>query len=149
LLLSGVAGCATLGHKLESPQISVARIELLKGDLLQQNLRVRLHVRNENRIDLPVRGISCDVEIAGERFAHGESEQAFVVPSRGEADFDVVVTANMAGAVLKILGGGSRNSVVEYRMHGKVELKSALFRTLPFEQRGRVDLRQGLFTPGG
>lgn len=149
LLLLPLAGCAGLTHKLEKPELSVARIELLKGDLLQQNLRVSLHVRNPNRVDLPVRGVTCDIEVAGERFAHGESDRDFVVPANGEADFDVAVTANAAGAVLRILGGAQRGTPVEYRMFGKVELKSALFRSLPFEQRGRVDLRQGLFSPGG
>jgi LEA14-like dessication related protein len=147
-LLLPLAGCAALGPKLEKPELSVSHIELLKGDLLQQNLRVSLHVRNPNGVDLPVRGVTCDVEVAGERFAHGESEREFVVPARGEADFDVAVTANAAGAVLRILGGAKRGTTVEYRMAGKVELKSGLLRSLPFEQRGSVDLRQGLFSPG-
>ena len=83
LLLLPLAGCATLGRKLEAPQLTVARIELLKGDLLQQNLRVGLHVRNPNAVDLPVRGVTCEIEVAGERFAHGESERSFVVPAHG------------------------------------------------------------------
>lgn len=147
LLALPLAGCATLSPKLQAPEIRVARIEMLKGDLLQQTLRVTLHARNPNRIDLPVRGIQCDVEVAGERFAHGESEKAFVVPARGEAEFDLAVSANAAGAVLRILGGATKGGTLEYRMVGKVDLKSVLMRSLPFEQKGRVDLRQGLFTP--
>ena len=36
-----LAGC--VGARLETPHLTVAGVELLKGDLLQQNLRVRLH----------------------------------------------------------------------------------------------------------
>ncbi len=149
LLALPLAGCATLSPRLEAPEIRVARIEMLKGDLLQQTLRVTLHARNPNGIALPVRGIQCDVEVAGERFAHGESEREFVVPAHGEADFDLAVTANAAAAVLRILGGAAKGGQLEYRMVGKVDLKSVLMRSLPFEQKGRVDLKQGLFTPGG
>ncbi|MEN9704420.1 MAG: hypothetical protein RLZZ393_299 [Pseudomonadota bacterium] len=142
-----LAACVGLGHKLQSPVLTVSRIEMIKGDLLQQDLKVHVHVRNPNAIALPVRAVSCEVDVAGERFAQGGSDGAFVVPARGEADFDVRVTANAAAAVLRILGGGARGGAVEYRMRGKVELQSALMRSLSFEQRGRVDLRQGLFTP--
>jgi LEA14-like dessication related protein len=148
LFAVSLEGCATLAPKLEAPEICVSRIEMLKGDFLQQTLRVTLHARNPNRVDLPVRGIQCDVEVAGERFAHGESEKEFVLPARGEADFDLAVTANGAGAVLRILGGAVKGGQLEYRMSGRVELRSLLFRSLPFEQKGRVDLKQGLFSPG-
>jgi LEA14-like dessication related protein len=139
LLASG--GCAPLGYKLESPRLSVVGAEFVKGDLLQQNLRVHLHVLNPNRVALPVRGLSYELEIAGERFAHGETEREFIVPASGEADFDVAVTSNAAGALLKIANASMRGEGVPYRLYGNVNLKSALLRSLPFEQRGRFDLR--------
>ena len=134
-----VAGCSTF--KLEAPQLSVVRVELVKGDLMQQNLRVRLHVRNPNKRELSVSGISYEIEVAGEKFAHGESERDFVVPALGETEFDVAVTANAAAILLKLATGGMRSDALEYRLFGKVNLNSGLLRSLPFDQRGRVDLR--------
>ena len=136
-----LAGCSTLGYKLEAPQLSVVQVELVKGDLLQQNLRVRLHVRNPNRRELSVSGITYEIEVAGEKFAHGESERDFVVPALGETEFDVGVTANAAGVLLRLATGGIRSDAVDYRLVGTVKLKSGLLRSLPFEQRGKVNLR--------
>jgi LEA14-like dessication related protein len=135
-----VAGCSTLGYKFEAPQLTVVQVQLVKGDLLQQNLRVRLHVRNPNRRELPVSSITYDLEVAGEKFAHGESERDFVVPALGETEFDVSVTANAAGVLLRLATGGVRGDALDYRLFGKVNLKSGLLRSLPFEQRGKVNL---------
>jgi LEA14-like dessication related protein len=137
-----VVGCSALGYKFETPQLSIVRVEFLKGDLLQQNLRVRLHVQNPNRRELPVSSITYEIEVAGEKFAHGESERDFVVPALGETEFDVGVTANAAGVLLKLATGGmGRRDALDYRLFGTVNLKSGLLRSLPFEQRGKVDLR--------
>ena len=136
-----VAGCSALGYKFETPQLTIVQVELVKGDLLQQNLRVRLHVRNPNRRELPVSGITYEIEVAGEKFAHGESERDFTVPALGETEFDVGVTANAAGVLLRLATGGIRSDAVDYRLVGKVNLKSGLLRSLPFEQRGKVNLR--------
>ena len=140
-LCLAVAGCSTLGYHLEAPQLSIVRVEMLKADLLQQNLRVRLHVRNPNRRELPVTSISYEIEVAGEKFAHGESERDFVVPAQGETEFDVNVTANAAATLLKLATGGLKADALEYRLFGTVTLASGLLRSLPFEQKGRVDLR--------
>jgi LEA14-like dessication related protein len=140
--LSAFVGCSALGYKFETPRLSIVRLELLKGDLLQQNLRVRLHVQNPNHRELPVSGITYEIEVAGEKFAYGESERDFVVPALGEAEFDVGVTANAAGVLLKLAAGGmGRRDALDYRLFGRVNLKSGLRRSLPFEQRGKIDLR--------
>src|SRR5689334_11475358 len=80
----------------EKPTLDVVDIQLLKSDLLQQQLKVRMRVHNPNDRELPVRGITCELQLAGEAFAHGESESNFVVPALGSAEFDVGVTANAA-----------------------------------------------------
>lgn len=133
-----LAGCG--GYGLEKPELSVVGVDLLKGDLLQQNLRVRMHVQNPNPRALEVGGITYQIEVAGERLAYGESERDFVVPALGSADFDVSVTANAAGTLLKLVTGGMRSDALDYRLFGTVHLKSGLVRNLPFEQRGRLDL---------
>ncbi len=135
------AGCSTLGYKFEAPQLTIVGVEVLKLDLLQQELRVRMHVHNPNKRELPVSGISYEIEVAGDKFARGESERDFKVPAQGDADFDVTVTANAAATLLRYATSGSRSGTLEYRLVGKVSLSSGLLRTIPFEQKGRVALR--------
>lgn len=137
--LLALAACSALVPKLEAPRLSIVNIELLKSDLLQQQLRVRMRVQNPNDRALPVRGITYAIEVAGQQFAHGESERDFTVAALGETEFDVNVTANAAALLLRLAGGRTRE--LDYRLVGKVSLASGLLRSIPFEQKGVVPLR--------
>lgn len=134
-----LAACATTG--LARPDIQVVGAEVLRGDLAAQQIRVRLHVRNPNTRPLDVANVRFEVELAGERFAVGSSDRAFVVPAKGELDFDVTTRANLAGALLKFLSGGLRGGATEYRVVGTLTLGSGLMRTIPFERRGLLGER--------
>lgn len=137
ILLAG--GCA-LAPKFKEPELDVVDVQMLRGDLLQQELRVRMLVRNPNDRALAVRRIQYEVQVAGEAFAHGESERDFNVPANGEAEFDVGVTANAAATVLRLLGGGRRDAV-DYRITGKVTLATGMVRSIPFDEEGEFRLR--------
>jgi LEA14-like dessication related protein len=139
LMLAALAGCA-YSH-LEKPRLEVVDVQLLKGDLLQQQLRLRMRVQNPNNRQLPVAGITYELLVAGEAFAHGESERDFIVPALGSAEFDVNVTANAATALLKILAGGRKLETVDYRLMGKVALSSGMLRSIAFDQKGIINLR--------
>lgn len=139
LMAAALAGCAYT--HLEKPRLEVLDVQLLKGDLLQQQLKLRMRVENPNDRALPVKGITYELAVAGEDFAHGESERDFIVPALGSAEFDVNVTANAATALLKILAGGRRLESVDYRLTGKVALSSGMLRSIPFDETGKIHLR--------
>lgn len=142
LLAALATGCA-LAPKLEPPQVSIVDVQVVSGDLWSQRLKVRLHVQNPNDRALPVRSIEYRIEIAGEQFADGESLASFVVPPLGQAEFDMTVNANLAGALLKLLGrgAGGLGQEVSYRLSGKVSLSEGWWRSIPFEQRGSFKLQ--------
>ena len=129
---------ACISTHLEQPTLSVVSVEFIKGDLLSQQLRVRMRVQNPNDRALPVRGINYEVELAGKAFAHGDSVSEFLVPANGGAEFDVNVTANAASALLRLLGGDDKPA---YRIFGKVRLASGLVRNIPFDHAGTLNLR--------
>src|SRR5690606_26667401 len=109
LLLAG-SGCAMT--RLQPPQLQVVEVGLVGAGVLSQQLRVRMRVHNPNDAELPVRGISYEVQLSGETFASGESERDFVVPAVGETEFSLDVTTNAAGALLSLLGNrGTGNPV--------------------------------------
>ena len=136
-----LGACSSMLPRIEAPQLQVVKIDVLKSDFLQQELRVRMRVDNPNDRVLPVRGITYEMEVAGEPFAHGESDKNFEVPALGSTEFDVSVTANMASALLKLASKGGKLDAVEYRMVGKVSLSSGLIRSVPFEKKGTFKLR--------
>jgi len=137
-----LAGCA-LQPQLETPRLSVSEVDILGGDLWQQRLRVRLHVQNPNDRSLAVRQLEYTLEVEGQQLASGTSTASFTVPALGETDFDMSVTTNLAGTVLKLLARGpdALAQGVPYRLAGKLTLSEGWIRSIPFEQRGNLRLR--------
>ncbi len=126
--------------RLEPPRLQVLEVGLLGGDLLQQQLRVKMRVHNPNDVELPVRGITYEMQLSGETFANGESSRDFVVPALGAAEFDLDVTANAAAALLRLIGDRARGNPT-YRILGKVRLARGMIKTIPFDHSGTVNLR--------
>jgi LEA14-like dessication related protein len=137
-----MSGCSLLAPKLEKPKLSVVNVELQKSDLWEQRLKVRMRVENPNDRAIPVKGITVVLDVQDQEIAHGVSGASFVVPALGEAEFDMNMTANMAGALLKLLGAGNQfGDSLDYRIKGKLSLSEGLFRSIPFEDRGSVRLK--------
>lgn len=134
-----LCGCSLFVPKLQTPTLSILNIQLLKSDLWQQELRVRMRVHNPNDRTLPVRGILYTLELDGQAFAHGESASSFVVPALGEAEFDMSVSANMAGMVMRLLGQGGNQ--IDYHLSGKIALSAGLLRSIPFDDHGTFHLQ--------
>lgn len=134
-----LGGCSVFLPRLQTPTLAVVNIQLGHSDLWQQHLQVRMSVHNPNERELPVKGLTYTLEVNGEEAAHGESGASFVVPARGDAEFDMNVTANAAAVLLRMFARGN-GGAVQYRIHGKVQLSSGLLRAVPFDQQGQLPL---------
>ena len=139
------AGCAALGPKLQAPDLSIASVDLVKGDLFEQRIKARMKVKNPNELELAVKGVTYTIELGGEPLGHGLSGSSFIVPAKGEAEFDMLVTVNLAGTLLKLVekarSSGSSLNQVEYRLRGQVRLERGALRTVPFDEKGVLKLR--------
>lgn len=135
-----LCGCSLFVPKLQPPRLSVVDLQLQRGQLWQQKLKVRMHVENPNDRVLPIKGITYTLDVNGQEFAHGESAASFVVPALGEAEFDMNMTANMAGTIISLLQHGTDSSI-EYQLKGKVSLSEGLLRSIPFDQHGTFKLQ--------
>ena len=74
-------------------------------------------------------------------FAEGMSDQAFVLPALGEAEFDMLVTTNFVssfGRLLSRVQGGKLENI-DYEITGKVMVDKGMVRKIPFNHRGTVD----------
>jgi LEA14-like dessication related protein len=134
------AGCSLLGTNLETPRLDVVNAEMLDSGILQQRLKLRVRVQNPNARELPVNGVSAELEVQGERLASGVSAQEFTVPAFGESEFDLIVTANMAATLFRMIGSGDPGKSIDYRLKGKVNLASGLLRSIPFNETGSFKL---------
>jgi LEA14-like dessication related protein len=134
-----LTSCAAL-PRLEAPKLSVVSLRLQSADILSQRLLIRMRVLNPNSRELPIKGISYRVEVNGTELGQGLANEPFVVPALGEAEFDVQMTANLAGALARFLLRGSSQDSLEYRLVGEVALSSGFLRRIPFDEQGRVKL---------
>lgn len=136
------SSCSLFVPKFDTPQLSVVNVEMQKSDLWEQRMKVRMRVVNPNDRPIPVKGLTVALEVQGEQLAHGVSGASFNVPALGEAEFDMNMTANMAGALIRLLGKGDQvRDQVDYRITGNISLSAGLLRSIPFEDRGTFKLR--------
>ena len=122
--------------------MSVVSIELVSGNLFQQNFLVKLELQNPNSRALPVTGLHVELNVAGERLASGVSNRPFVVPAQGTTQFDMTITANVALALLKLSQRrDSHSDSIDYDLTGSASIDLPFLRDLPFQQRGSLSLR--------
>ncbi|MEA3135193.1 MAG: hypothetical protein QOG17_3039 [Gammaproteobacteria bacterium] len=137
-----LAACAVIRPTFTQPILSVVSIELVSGNLLQQNFLVKLNVQNPNQRALPVTGLHAELNVAGERIASGVSNNAFVVPAQGSTEFDMTISANMAMALLKLSQTRDQHSdSIDYEMTGAASVDLPFLRDVPFRQKGSFSWR--------
>jgi LEA14-like dessication related protein len=142
LAAGGVGGCAALAPRFEHPRLYLVGIEVKDATFAEQHFRVRMRVENPNDRELPVRGIDYTVRLGGEDFGSGSSASAFTVPARGEAEFEMLMTTNLAATLWKVLPRlRDASQPIEYRLAGRVTTGLAFLHTIPFDERGSFAVR--------
>jgi LEA14-like dessication related protein len=137
-----LAACSLMTPKFERPNLSVIGIEMVNGNLLQQNFRVKFNIQNPNDRALPVSGLHASLSVGGEHVADGQNDGAFVVPANGDIDFDVMIKANMALALLKLANRMDQHAdSIDYDVSGAASINLPFLRDLPFHQTGSFPLK--------
>ncbi len=135
-----ISACSLFEPRFEKPTVTVAGVQFTGGNLLEQHFRVTLAVQNPNDRALPVKHLLAQLRSGGEDIARGESTQAFTVPALGSANFDVMITANVALALLQINRHKQDHSDVDYEVSGVIDVDLPFRRTIPFHQTGNFGL---------
>jgi LEA14-like dessication related protein len=122
--------------------VSVAGIELTSGNLLRQQFRVKFNIQNPNDRALPVSGLHASLSLGGEPVAEGRNERGFVVPAKGDVDVDMMITANLALALLKLSRKMDQHAdSIDYDLSGAASIDLPFLRELPFHQTGSFSLK--------
>jgi LEA14-like dessication related protein len=145
-LAAGATGCSTLGKNLQSPELSLVGIQMMSTDMFAQKFKVRVLVKNPNDLELPVTGIDYQIFLMGDSFADGISNDQFLLPAKGEAEFDMVITTNFVSSFGRLLSrvGGSKLDDLNYEITGKVMVDKGMIRKIPFSHSGTVDISRAL-----
>ena len=131
--------CAIM--QLKAPDITPTSVELVDAQITEQRFKVGLHVQNPNDRALPIKSVSCALQVEGLEVGHGESDSPFNVPAHGESDFDMIVTTNLGMSVpnlaMRLFRGGQLPS---YRLSGTVNPDITLLPPIPFSKSGQLTL---------
>jgi LEA14-like dessication related protein len=133
-----LAACAAINFK--APDITPTGVELGDAQVLEQRFTVHLHVHNPNDRPLPIKSVSCTLEVSGVDVGHGESSQPFTVPALGDSDFDMIVTTNLATSMpnllLRLVQG---KELPSYRLSGTVNPDIRFMPPIPFSKSGEIN----------
>ena len=137
-----LAGCASTGELIETPQVSLRDVEVTELDLKGQSFVLGFDVINPNPFPLPVSGITYGIELDGYRFASGETRGEFTVPAASDGSFAISVDLNLmrtAPALLFIVRDGVYREI-PYTLEGKLELDIPLVDSVAFGTEGDIRL---------
>ena len=147
--LLALAACSGLGD-LQTPQLEVLGVQMMSTDMFAQRFTVRMHVQNPNNMELPVKGIDYTLLLMGDLFAEGKTNEPFILPAMGEAEFDMTVTTNFVssfGRLISRLGGGKLEDI-DYELAGTLLLDKGMVRKIPFNKRGTLDFSRAAKAAG-
>ncbi len=141
MLLAACAGGSPLQSL--SPQVSLADFKLVNLGLLEQKYQLRLHLKNPNPIPLPIAGLNYKLDINGQEFTNGVSNQAITIPASGEEYLDIDVASNL----MRIIGQWSDlqtllNRNFNYQLTGGLNVMEGAPQ-IPFEYKGDISLLWG------
>jgi LEA14-like dessication related protein len=144
-VLVALAACTGLGD-LQTPRLDVLGVQMLSTDMFAQRFTVRMHVQNPNDVELPVKGIDYKLLLMGDQFAEGVTNEPFVLPALGEAEFDMTVTTNFVSSFGRLISrvGGGKLEDIEYELAGTLFIDKGMVRKVPFNKKGTVDFTRAL-----
>jgi LEA14-like dessication related protein len=135
-------GCAGLGKRLEAPGINVANIQVQEVKAFETLLKIDLRLINPNDVPLDIKGLNCDLELNGKRFASGVAREKKVIPPFGTGVISVVVYSSVFKVIRGVIGMQGKEHF-KYRLKGQVHLEGnrLLGSTIPFESAGELSLK--------
>lgn len=145
LLLLPLAACGT-GEPV-APEVHMVDLRLLESSVFEQRFRVDLRIGNPNDFDLPLDGLTFDLEVNGEDFARGFSNERVTVPRLGEERISVVASTTLIDLVRQMQLLAERGDLT-YRLSGTAYLNSLARRSAPYETEGTFRLLDRRRDPG-
>jgi LEA14-like dessication related protein len=97
-------GCAGLGKSLEPPRITLSNVQFEEPKGLETVLQIELRVFNTNDVPIKVKGLDCDLELNGERFAEGVSSVDKEIPAFGTTTVPVTLYSSVVDLFRGIVG---------------------------------------------
>jgi LEA14-like dessication related protein len=132
-----VSGCASLFWMGEKPHVDIVNIVPKEMRLLEQTFLLELRIQNPTETDLDITGMAFDLEINGQPFARGVSNQSLKVERLSTKIIQVEAYTGLTSILRQLSEArkGNYTSGFKYRLKGSVHTGAPSFR-IPFDETG-------------
>jgi LEA14-like dessication related protein len=143
LCLLLITACAVKDRKPDSIKVNLVNIKAQEVKLLETSLIVELRVFNVNDFTLEIKGTECRIDISGNNFAFGVSDEKIEIPAFGTATIPIKVYSSVFDVVKNLISLTDEQKL-EYKIVGKLHLekKSSNLSTISFETAGQLFSRE-------
>ena len=142
ILILALQSCSWMQQDLSDPDIKVVGFTHIKSDnFLEQRFALRLQLTNPNDLELEVKGIGFQFEIAGIEFIQGVSGEVPLIKPYSTTEFTVQGSANVIQAVrlLHKIQKKPQNRF-DYTLHTKIDLAHGWPSTFNLKREGDIGL---------
>jgi len=132
-----VSGCASLMWMGEKPRVDIVNIIPTEMRLMEQTFMMELRIQNPTETDLVINGLFFDLEINGQPFARGVSNQSFKVERLSTKIVKMEAYTGLTSILRQLseLRKGNYDTGFRYRLKGGLYSGSPSIR-IPFDETG-------------
>ncbi len=145
--IAAISGCAATGLVISSPEVRLTSIEMTSADFDRQTFLLGFDVSNPNPFPLPIRSVRYRVRLGEQRFASGETQGSFTVPSDGSGQFAISVELDLLRTTSNISSlirtGMSRD--FDYELSGSFAVDIPFAKPLNFKSGGNIEMQAAAF----
>lgn len=139
LLLLALSACASFPNS-DPLNVTVVGVEPLQGQDMEVRFAVKIRVQNPNDSNIDYKGVALDLDINGQPFASGVSDQSGSIGSFSDTVVSVPVSVSVFSVFRQTLGLSQIQTLnnMPYVLRGK--LGAGWFGTRRFVDSGKLDL---------
>lgn len=134
-----VSGCASLFSVGDKPRVYVDIVNIIPKEmqLMEQTFVAELRIQNPTETDLDITGVALDLEINGQSFAKGVSNQTIKVERLSTKIIQVEAYTGLTSILRQLaeIKKGSYASGFRYRLKGIIYAGYPSF-SIPFDETG-------------
>lgn len=147
LLVTTLLGCASLSKYPEVPRVTLSDIEVVETTLLEQVYLVTVRIQNPNEHPIELRGGSFELELNGNDFGSGVTDNQVSVPAYGDAKVQVQMVSTLFG-MLRLIQSFQEKEIksLKYDISGRLAIEGS-FTGLSFKEEGDLKLPKRLEKP--
>jgi LEA14-like dessication related protein len=138
ILSLAAGGCATV-EEVIPPRVNLVNIVPAQSGVFEQRFIVDLRISNLNDFDIPLNGMSFEMDVNGDYFATGLSNRKVRLPRLGTVVVSLETTASSLDLFRQILNA-VRVGTVAYSIKGTAIVDHLGARPVPFRQKGELNL---------